>query len=104
MGIKGQVLQRQKAGEMKITSSSNILNARRPHIAFFGVLILILDLALTELNANTLTQKQYFTVEGISSNRQVLHKSRTACKLDLKPESSKKEPSPWYIFDFIYSG
>lgn len=33
---------------MKITNSSNILNARRLHVAFFGVLILILDLALTE--------------------------------------------------------
>lgn len=54
---------------MKTTNSSNITNARRLHIAFFGVLILILGLALTELNANTLTQKQYFTVEGMSSNR-----------------------------------
>lgn len=48
MGIKGRMLWRQKAGDMKITNSSNILNARRLHIAFFGVLILIRDLALTE--------------------------------------------------------
>lgn len=48
MEIKGRMLQRKKAGEVKTTNSSNILNARRLHVAFFGVLILILDLALTE--------------------------------------------------------
>lgn len=48
MEIKGRMLQRQKAGDMKITNSSNILNARRLHIAFFGVLILLVDLAPTE--------------------------------------------------------
>lgn len=42
------MLQRKKAGDVKITNSSNILNAKRLHIAFFGVLILTLDLALTE--------------------------------------------------------
>lgn len=79
MGFKGRMLQRQKAGDRKVTNSSNILNARRLQVAFFGVLILKLDLALTELN--TLTQKQYFTDEGISSNKFCT----IACKLDLKP-------------------
>lgn len=60
MGIKGRMLQGQKAGDMKITNSSNILNARRLHVSFFGVLILILDLALTELNANTFNTETVF--------------------------------------------
>lgn len=42
----GRVLQKKKVGNMKIINSSNILNARRLHTVFFGVLVLILDLAL----------------------------------------------------------
>lgn len=38
MGFKGRMLQRQKAGDTEVTNSSNILNARRLHVAFFGVI------------------------------------------------------------------